>query len=1320
MMSGNNTQKLTASDALAYLKNVKDIFHDKRDKYDEFLEVMKDFKAQRIDTSCVIARVKNLFKGHENLILGFNTFLPKGYEITLQSEDEPLPPPVKKPVEFEEAIGFVNKIKARFQGDDHVYKCFLDVLKKYRKENKLISEVVQEVSSLFSEHPDLLGEFTNFLPNSLARALVDGAHILHRDDTMSPVIAGKTGEKKATELHADNGHGLDQPSPEQCGQESRERDFDEKELNRKSLYREDASESYPKQDMLDQDLLLFENIKERLQNCDYYQQLLKCLHTYLEEKITKLQLQSLVNDLLEGHLDLKDDFNQFLTHCDKIDGYLTATLNNSSLWNDVKGPWLVKAEDTQDRDKVGGCECEEKNQDVDAKERDMPKDLQEQKMFSNKDKYIGKPIHELDLSDCDHCTPSYRLLPKNYPIPISSQRTHIGKEVLNDHWVSVTSGSEDYSFKHMRKNQYEESLFRCEDDRFELDMLLESVNVTTRRVEDLLDKINNNAINNPIRIEDYLNVLNLRCIERLYADHGPDVMDVLRKNAPLALPVVLTRLKQKQEEWARCRYDYNKVWADIYLKNYHKSLDHRSFYFKQQDTKSLSTKALLAEIKEIGETKCKEDDVLLSVATGNRLPVIPHLEFTYPDPDIHKDLYQLIKFSCEEFCTTEQLDKVMKVWTTFVEPMVGIRTRLQVSEDGEFIEKNSNRVAETITTVAFGGRVRSPASASITVINSRLPHTYKKGDEDRPPENSSSSRVSLAAISDLVKKIGSHSTVDSSAAKINALHNPPHIGNSPSAVNMVGMISAQQLAHLRVAAVKETHGRAGRENTSDLQMVPCLTRPCATAVPSRENESAVDSGLDIKTFKEVKECRFTKVVQDGIPAQESGERLKMEREEGELSSNDDFDINFGSSKDSEVALRTTKETTTNILYQTGDREVSCGRVAGGENDADADDEGDESAQRTSEDTGNASEHGDVSGSESADGEGSHDEDGDQNVHKAESEGEVEGMDGAHDTEDGVPLPLLVSGIQTTAKPLTTLVPVALHDKDGSRIFYGNDSFYVLFRLHQTLYERMHKAKLHSSSVENRWRGSNVPNPTDIYARFMAALRNLLDGSSDNAKFEDDCRAIIGAQSYLLFTLDKLIYKLVKQLQTIATDDTENKLLQIYMYEQSRKAGLSFDVVYHENVRAFIHDENIYRIECSSSPTQLSIQLMDYGSDKPEVAGVVMDPKFVAYLSNELLSCATGQKEFRGVFLKRNKRKYAMLNETSATRKAMEGLQVKNSLECKIASKSLKVSYVLDTEDFMRRKKKHRRLMHQCISSNGHTNSSIGFYRVDRRRSLLFS
>ena len=62
----------------------------------------------RINTSGVISRVKELFKGHRDLILGFNTFLPKGYEITMPPEDELIK---KQPVEFDQAISYVNKIK---------------------------------------------------------------------------------------------------------------------------------------------------------------------------------------------------------------------------------------------------------------------------------------------------------------------------------------------------------------------------------------------------------------------------------------------------------------------------------------------------------------------------------------------------------------------------------------------------------------------------------------------------------------------------------------------------------------------------------------------------------------------------------------------------------------------------------------------------------------------------------------------------------------------------------------------------------------------------------------------------------------------------------------------------------------------------------------------------------------------------------------------------------------------------------------------------------------------------------------------------------
>lgn len=49
---------------------------------------MKEFKSQSIDTPGVITRVSHLFKGHPELIVGFNTFLPPGYKIEVQANEQ--------------------------------------------------------------------------------------------------------------------------------------------------------------------------------------------------------------------------------------------------------------------------------------------------------------------------------------------------------------------------------------------------------------------------------------------------------------------------------------------------------------------------------------------------------------------------------------------------------------------------------------------------------------------------------------------------------------------------------------------------------------------------------------------------------------------------------------------------------------------------------------------------------------------------------------------------------------------------------------------------------------------------------------------------------------------------------------------------------------------------------------------------------------------------------------------------------------------------------------------------------------------------------
>eukprot|EP00061_Rhincodon_typus_P012974 g39050.t1 len=71
-------------DALSYLDQVKMQFGNNPAVYNEFLDIMKEFKSQSIDTPGVIDRVSRLFQGHPDLILGFNAFLPPGYRIEIQ------------------------------------------------------------------------------------------------------------------------------------------------------------------------------------------------------------------------------------------------------------------------------------------------------------------------------------------------------------------------------------------------------------------------------------------------------------------------------------------------------------------------------------------------------------------------------------------------------------------------------------------------------------------------------------------------------------------------------------------------------------------------------------------------------------------------------------------------------------------------------------------------------------------------------------------------------------------------------------------------------------------------------------------------------------------------------------------------------------------------------------------------------------------------------------------------------------------------------------------------------------------------------------
>ena len=68
--------------------------------------------------SGAIAKVKELFKGHNKLISGFNIFLLKGSELALVHDEAA---PQTKKIDFEDALNVVTKNK----GEIIVLRCWI-------------------------------------------------------------------------------------------------------------------------------------------------------------------------------------------------------------------------------------------------------------------------------------------------------------------------------------------------------------------------------------------------------------------------------------------------------------------------------------------------------------------------------------------------------------------------------------------------------------------------------------------------------------------------------------------------------------------------------------------------------------------------------------------------------------------------------------------------------------------------------------------------------------------------------------------------------------------------------------------------------------------------------------------------------------------------------------------------------------------------------------------------------------------------------------------------------------------------------------------
>lgn len=54
-------------------------------------------------------------------------------------------------------------------------------------------------------------------------------------------------------------------------------------------------------------------------------------------------------------------------------------------------------------------------------------------------------------------------------------------------------------------------------------------------------------------------MLHRKAIHRIYGDKAGDIIDGIKKNPVVAVPLVLRRLKSKDDEWKEAQRQFNKV-----------------------------------------------------------------------------------------------------------------------------------------------------------------------------------------------------------------------------------------------------------------------------------------------------------------------------------------------------------------------------------------------------------------------------------------------------------------------------------------------------------------------------------------------------------------------------------------------------------------------------------------------------------------------------------------------------------------------------------------------------------------------------------------
>ncbi|KAG5641578.1 hypothetical protein DXG03_004691 [Asterophora parasitica] len=663
---------LNVTDALSYLDAVKMQFADQPNVYNNFLDIMKEFKNEKIDTPGVIKRVSDLFNGHGELIQGFNTFLPVGYRIecsvdgynagyitvttpngtTMQStnngpgrgtihwstsatptrileppREPPPPPPSPDPHTYaapgqaiEPAVQYVQKIKQRC--DAETYRQFLDILSQYHSKPDTIDEeeVSRQIAILFKDAPDLRSDFRIFMPERSQQNLDDPSLVGPGAGTRTGTPDTKGKRKLDAVANAASSSNLPQK------RKRREREV----MPVRATPTTSSKQVKKPKNAVGQDLTPSSYDK-------HLSPTRRPVQMPPPPRVPHPQDTSQFFDNVRRVLDNRETYNEFL----KVVNLFTQDFIDTSR--------LVK----EARNYLGDGELLKQFKGIlgwdERKERESnERDIHVQPAQSwTRPSVIGL-VNRPTQADLNVKYGSYRRLPAAEVNVTCSGRDEMCRSVLNDDWVShPTWSSEDSGFSAHKKNIYEEALHRSEEERHEYDFHIEAIVRTIAMLEPIHNKIaqmgqdDRGAFKLKPNLGGTWKPIHTRVVKKIYGrEAGLDVIQAMQDTPTVALPVVLQRLKAKEEEWKRAQREWNKVWREVDARNYTKSLDHQGIFFKNADKKAITVKSFVSQIEAAREEQMAKRASLIDPLFARTRPR-HQLEFVVDDVTVLQDVLKL-------------------------------------------------------------------------------------------------------------------------------------------------------------------------------------------------------------------------------------------------------------------------------------------------------------------------------------------------------------------------------------------------------------------------------------------------------------------------------------------------------------------------------------------------------------------------------------------------------------------------------------------------------------------------------------------------------